>query len=225
MSRKLHITLGSGLTIPHQRWEWCTDTPSKAVYLNKNNTSWKAYKPATSPLQSTRNTRQTKIWYDKNSCYHVDLDSQSIVPTNVYIDKRYPGFFHTDHSHNAIPVTTPQIPNMALWDHPHENHAFVDTPESYERIIRLEPPVEREVGVKIATGIELETLLMCSDGSYDPKTKKGSHGWVLSDTNKTILAQGLGPADGHPTLMSSYRAELGGLIAILYTIHRICQFQ
>jgi hypothetical protein len=42
--------------------------------------------------------------------------------------------------------------------------------------------------------------------------------------DKTIYAKGSGPADGNPQLMSSYRAELGGLIAILYTIYRICQF-
>jgi hypothetical protein len=130
-----------------------------------------------------------------------------------------------DHSHNSILVTAPQLPNQTVWDLPQEDHAFVDTLEFYQRIIGLEPPLERRMGVKIATGIELETLITCSDGSFDPQTKKGSHGWVLSDNNKRTLAQGLGPTDGHPTLMSSYRAELGGQIAILYTIYRICQFQ
>jgi ribonuclease HI len=141
------------------------------------------------------------------------------------MDRRYPAFFHTDHSSSAIPVTTPQIPTMSLWDLSHEDHTFVDTPEFYQKLIGMDPQMERDVGVQIATGIELETLITCSDGSFDPQTKKGSNGWVLSDTNKRILAQGSGPADGHPALMSSYRAELGGLIAILYTIYRICQFQ
>jgi hypothetical protein len=36
------------------------------------------------------------------------------------------------------------------------------------------------------------------------------------------IAAGAGPADGHPLLMSSYRTELGGLLAVLYIIHRIC---
>jgi Na+/phosphate symporter len=72
---------------------------------------------------------------------------------------------------------------------------------------------------------ELETLSTCSDGLFDPATKMVSLGWVLSDTNKAILAQGEGPADGHPTRMSSYRVELGGSIAILYTIYCICQCQ
>jgi hypothetical protein len=114
----------------------------------------------------------------------------------------------------VIPVTLPQIPNTTVWDLPNTDHAFVDTPEFYQRIIGMEPSLEKDVGVKNATGIELETLITCSDGCFDPQTKTGSHAWVLSDTDKTILAQESGPVDGHPTLISSCRAELGGLIAI-----------
>jgi hypothetical protein len=73
---------------------------------------------------------------------------------------------------------------MSIWDLLHIDHASVDTPEFYQRIIGLEPPIDREVGVKIDTDIELETLITCSDGSFNPQTKKGSHGWVLSDTDK-----------------------------------------
>ncbi len=72
--------------------------------------------------------------------------------------------------------------------------------------------------------VGLETLVTCCDGSFDPHKKTGSHGWVASNTDKLILAKGSGPADGHPSLMSSYRAELGGLIVILYMIYRICQY-
>lgn len=222
-NRKLNTKLGSWITFPHQKWEWFTDMSSETVYLQKNNT-WTAYQPVASPLESTRTTRQTKLWYNKTSCQQSDPVVLSIVPTTVYIDKRDPNFFHTDHSPNPIPVTTPRTPNTTVWVLPPHDHAFVDTPEFYQRIIGLEPPVDRDVGFQIATGIELETLITCSDGSFDPQTKKGSHGWVLSNTDRVTLAQGSGPADGHPTLMSSYRAELGGLIAILYTIYRICQF-
>jgi hypothetical protein len=94
----------------------------------------------------------------------------------VYTDKRYPGFFQTIHSFNAIPVMMPQIPNTTIWDFPHTDHTFVDTPEFYQRIIGTEPPLERDSGVTIATGIELETLFTCGDGSFDPVTKMGSHG-------------------------------------------------
>jgi hypothetical protein len=71
--------------------------------------------------------------------------------------------------------------------------------------------------------LQKATLLACSDGAYDTDNGKGSHGWVFaSDMEQEIMA-GAGPDDGHPSLMTSYRTELGGLLAVLYIIHRICQ--
>ncbi len=32
------------------------------------------------------------------------------------------------------------------------------------------------------------------------------------------------PDDGNPMLLTSYRSELGGLVTLLYIIHRICQY-
>ncbi len=61
------------------------------------------------------------------------------------------------------------------------------------------------------------------NGSFELENKTGSHGWVLATTDKIILAEGSGPTDGHPASLSSYGAELGGLIAVLYTIYHICQ--
>jgi hypothetical protein len=39
------------------------------------------------------------------------------------------------------------------------------------------------------------------------------HGWVLSTKEETILLRGGGPDDGIQSLMTSYRSELGGLVA------------
>ncbi len=79
----------------------------------------------------------------------------------------------------------------------------------------FKPPIDDYIGFKIATGMELETLMTCSDGSNDPVLQTGSHGWIISTTDKDVLAQGAGPTDGNPSTLSSYRAELGGLLAIL----------
>ncbi len=99
----------------------------------------------------------------------------------------------------------------------------MDTPEFFQRVIGPCPPLDFNTSFTITAGIELETLVTCSDGSFDPENKTGSHGWVLATTDKIILAEGSGPTDGHPASLSSSRAELGGLIAVLYTIYRICQ--
>jgi hypothetical protein len=45
---------------------------------------------------------------------------------------------------------------------------------------------------------------------------------VLALTDWKLLLQGAGPGDGHPRLTSSYQSELGGLLAVLYTIYCIC---
>jgi len=37
------------------------------------------------------------------------------------------------------------------------------------------------------------------------------------------IAMGVGPVDGHPTLLSSYRAELTDFLVMPYILYRICQ--
>ncbi len=74
----------------------------------------------------------------------------------------------------------------------------------------------------IAHQMKLEILLACSDGSHNPESHTGCHGWVLASNEQELLLQGAGPDDGHPMLINSYRSELGGLITVLYIIYRIC---
>jgi hypothetical protein len=84
--------------------------------------------------------------------------------------------------------------------------------------------LEASLTAEIATQIETDNLLTCSDGSFAPDTGTGGHGQIIASTDKTILATRAGPDDGHPMLMSSYQSELGGLLAVLYTIYRICSY-
>lgn len=56
----------------------------------------------------------------------------------------------------------------------------------------------------------------CTDGSTCPDTGNSSHSWVFANGLDQIVCSGAGPDDGHPTLMSSYRLELGGLLASVY---------
>ncbi len=67
--------------------------------------------------------------------------------------------------------------------------------------------------------------MACSDGAYDTGTSVASHGWVFaSNTIEMIQATGAGPVDGYKNLISSCRAELSGIVAILYMIHRIYNY-
>jgi ribonuclease HI len=141
-------------------------------------------------------------------------------PATVYITTKYPGYFQINYSTNPFPDTLPD--SAPVWDADPTTHAFVDTPEFYSRLLSHNLPTSFHTGQDIATSLELETLVACSDGSYDPNQKIGGHGWVLSTTDRKTILEGAGPADGHPYHMSSYRTELGGLVAVLYIIFRIC---
>jgi hypothetical protein len=112
----------------------------------------------------------------------------------------------------------------SIWNFESNDHVFLDTPDFCQRLIGANPLINLRTSHDLATGIELETLVTYSDGSFNPDSGKGSLGWIVSTTDQKILAKGAGPVDGHPSLMSSYRSELDGLITILYTLYRICKY-
>jgi len=52
-----------------------------------------------------------------------------------------------------------------------------------------------------------------------------SHGIVFGSTLlKQTIATAAGPVDGHPKMITSYRAELSGIVATLYLVYRVCLF-
>jgi hypothetical protein len=73
--------------------------------------------------------------------------------------------------------------------------------------------------------LKQDSLVACSDGAYDKGEGIASHGWVFaSQAVEIVQASGAGPADGHSKLLSSYRAELGGLLTVIYLTYRISQY-
>jgi hypothetical protein len=49
-----------------------------------------------------------------------------------------------------------------------------------------------------------------TDGSHEPTTGKLTYGWVVA-VNEQLIAQGQGPAEAHPDMSESFRAEAYGL--------------
>ncbi len=192
------------------------------VYIQSENNTWFSHSSVSPSLPVTRQTRQTRVWYNRDTTFPGEPNILNLVPTTVYGDSCFPNFFHQKPCLIGISSTLPQLPQHFIWDLPPMDHAFVDTPAFYQRLSGVQPPLDFSTGFKIATGLESETLVTCSEGSFNPKRKLGSHGWIISTTDRITLAQGAGPADGRPNAMSPYRAELGGLITVSFIIYRIC---
>jgi hypothetical protein len=70
-----------------------------------------------------------------------------------------------------------------------------------------------------------EALVACSDGAHGSSSLVASHEWVFgSNTLEMIQATGDGLVDGNTKLILSYRAEISGVVAVLYLTYRICNY-
>jgi len=100
---------------------------------------------------------------------------------------------------------------------------FKDTPTFYQHLIGPTPPSLQQCK-ELRKEIQRNTLVACSNGSHDPSNSLSSHAWIFSSNIPHDIAYGAGPVNGHPSLQSSYRAELSGILAVLYIIHRVCLY-
>lgn len=92
----------------------------------------------------------------------------------------------------------------------------------YKRLLGSISHLLASIDSSLSAAISQHDLQVCTDGSYNPSTSKDAHGWVLA-TSTSIIWDGAGPSDGHPQLMTPYRAELSGLVAGLHILNSLCQ--
>jgi len=120
-------------------------------------------------------------------------------------------------------VYRPQVHTipLSLWDQSN-TPIFLESSDAFYQYL-LGPPQKLAFNkAQIAVAISAGTLLACSDGSFNPRSGTGSHGWVMATPNREVLLTGAGQMSGNPRISSQYRAELSSLVATLYLIHRIC---
>ena len=108
----------------------------------------------------------------------------------------------------------------------------VDTPsvaESFSSFVQTLQPWERQYLTHVSMRVDphricaegLLTLRAVSDGSVLPNGES-SFGWVVSNTNGELLANGMGPVSGSQP--NSYRAEACGMLSLLLFLSRIAEF-
>jgi hypothetical protein len=76
---------------------------------------------------------------------------------------------------------------------------------------------ETEIGNLLA---KTRLINAATDGSHDPTSGKMAYGWVIA-IGETIVATGNGPAAGHPSLSSAFRAEAYGLWSMATFLHHL----
>lgn len=99
-----------------------------------------------------------------------------------------------------------------FWDHPF-----------YKRLLGPLPSNKKSLGTLLKEAINKDSLSLATDGSHCPSYGPGSRGWVLASGDK-ILWRGQGPTDGHPSILSPYRAELSGVLAGLHVLRCTCTY-
>jgi hypothetical protein len=207
--------LGSWQLRLHQQWRWYTGTDI-IVYYRDPVTGLRSSYVAQQP--SGRCTCNKTLIYRLGGRSDPP-DEEALVPVSITYKRE--GFLTREKSPNSFPHNLPAQP-CNLWSNENAPSAFEAVP-SFSQHLLNRPPTEEQCQ-DIACESENDTLVVCSDDAYDKNKSVASHGWVItSSLVETELAGGSGPVDGHPDLLSSYRAELSGIVSRFYIIHRICQ--
>jgi hypothetical protein len=190
---------------------------SKIVWKHSLDTdTWIKYRPISGHSRSTR----FSIRYYTGQVGQVPIEPATLLPVTQTSHNN--GYFSVVASDAPFPaVTLPPPPD--LWQHVEVPEAFHNTPPFYQHLLNS-PPSEEECQT-LATELQEQHLVVCSDGACDTQVATASHGVAYaSSLLQQILVTTSGPVDGHPSLLTSYRAELSGIVAVLYTVYRICHY-
>ena len=145
----------------------------------------------------------------------VSLDWQVLIPVSI-----------REQAENSVVVVYHKLqsPEEELLAKPRYFVEYVQTlPLISQRLlhyIKFVPGGERALRECLSENLKIRAA---SDGSLDPDVELASHGWHLIG-NGNVLVEGTGPVDGIPEFLSSTRAELFGVGAIVEFLHYFCKF-
>jgi hypothetical protein len=142
-------------------------------------------------------------WYDSSSFTVVERTPDNLHPATFTEDLILNGpLFQVNISHFIIPSPAAPPPDQIT------KHGF------FQSVLgNLKRNLDfTDISASASSG----TLLLSSDGSYDPHTHDCSYSWLLQTDNETY--RGAGPVNGAPNYRNPYRAELYGILAGLYAL-------
>eukprot|EP00956_Cyclotella_meneghiniana_P019059 scaffold32310_cov26-Cyclotella_meneghiniana.AAC.1 len=92
--------------------------------------------------------------------------------------------------------------------HPDHQYNIIDYPNEQQRDSEEEEYIEED-GLEILRNSD--TLIACSDGSYDPLEQKAAFNWRIVTADEKGLTLGSAPVNTNPKYLNTYRAEFAGL--------------
>jgi len=209
---RLSTPLGQWLADPHQQWSWFFNPATGSLFRKDLESSqWFSY--TLHPTTSVTRWSVTRFG-DPVLCKPPVM---ILHPTTV---KVHHNVILSSHSFHTFPVHNVPI-STSLWQQKEISLVFENTPIAYQHIIGHRPPTTVECD-QITEEIKYNALLACSDGAFCPISKNSSHSWVFASEVSHEVATGAGPDHAIPNILLSYRSELGGRLAVLYIIYKVC---
>jgi ribonuclease HI len=209
--------LGDWVSSTHQEWQWYYEASQDAVYHQRPSRQWVKY----TRVKQLRLTRRSRTLYTSPQDYSPPSFMSLLFPTSVVSVSE-----NTIHS---LPSSSPmfsknQVGDTSLWSPDQVPPALEGTPTFYQQILGPTPPTSLQCAELAEALRQDQELLGCSDGSYVEDTGRCYHGWILASKIRRTIVEGCGPGHGQRDLLSSYRAELCGILALLYVVQRICNY-
>ena len=82
--------------------------------------------------------------------------------------------------------------------------------------------IDKADSASVGTLIEQRRLYTISDGSYVKDHKVATAAWVITDELKEPVASGTTIVPGYADILSSFRSELCGILAVLEYVQDVC---
>jgi hypothetical protein len=207
---KLIKPINMGSRSDHQSWFWYLDTGNRL--LQKIDDSWVSFDSLPRQRRSTRINRYNYYYNRPQPCPSppVPLHAASVQ----------------EHSGGVLKVTPHRSLSMGTNTTHHNNtqqltqsSPSLTSPHPFYSYLLQDLAVEDSQKEMIADSIQRDNLMVCSDGSFDPVTRKTAYGVVLANKiTKLYLLTLHGPCIGHTNTRSAIRSELCSLTAITHLL-------
>mmetsp|Transcript_16534 Transcript_16534/g.23564 ORF Transcript_16534/g.23564 Transcript_16534/m.23564 type:complete len:1161 (+) Transcript_16534:4649-8131(+) len=212
---RLRVTLGAWIHASHQQWEWKLHIATNTVIQDCDGRRI-AYKPLTG-----RGTRRGAMLYSLETRavdWKDSIQDEWAAVTPIFSEVG-DSLFSIRTSGTMVVQQTQNEDTETIF--PSFQDRVLSSAEFFLRLIGPLPVLTDATLKAIGIYIKEGSLLTCSDGSSDPALGTACQAWVMADKDGHVLWGGVGPIDGNPEWVTSYRSELGGITAILYILQQM----